>query len=165
MRISDWSSDVCSSDLRSLRGWAAPVKLNRGTGLFALAGKLRRHGVLRVTGTQLLRRGQMPFRRSSGSLHFTRAMRQLLNALRSCGTRRADLIDIASCVLRKGRHAYQRGDADKGETRHADGAPAPLSNHALLIHLSPFICREGIACSYRFTTFQADQCSAQMENA
>src|SRR3546814_21037203 len=60
------------------------------------------------------------------------------------------LIDIASCVLRKGRHAYQRGDADKGETRHADGAPAPLSNHALLIHLSPFNCREGIACSYRF---------------
>src|SRR3546814_11311725 len=90
---------------------------------------------------------------------------QLLNALRSCGTRRSDLIDIASCILRKGRHAYQRGDADKGETRHADGAPAPLSNHALLIHLSPFICREGIACSYRFTTFQADQCSAQMENA
>src|SRR3546814_14139499 len=79
--------------------------------------------------------------------------------------RSADLIDIASCVLRKGRHAYQRGDADKGETRHADGAPAPLSNHALLIHLSPFICREGIACSYRFTTFQADQCSAQMEYA
>src|SRR3546814_15817403 len=57
---------------------------------------------------------------------------------------------MASCILRKGRHAYQRGDADKGETRHADGAPAPLSNHALLIHLSPFICREGIACSYRF---------------
>src|SRR3546814_1596887 len=52
------------------------------------------------------------------------------------------LIDIASCVLRKGRHAYQRGDADKGETRHADGAPAPLSNHALLIHLSPFIRSE-----------------------
>src|SRR3546814_12504834 len=47
---------------RSLRGWAAPVKLNRGTGLFALAGKLRRHGGLRGTGTQLLRRGQMPFR-------------------------------------------------------------------------------------------------------
>src|SRR3546814_9873492 len=67
------------------------------------------------------------------------------------------LIDIASCVLRKGRHAYQRGDADKGETRHADGAPAPLSNHALLIHLSPFICREGIACSYRFTTFQRSE--------
>src|SRR3546814_16802732 len=57
---------------------------------------------------------------------------------------------MASCILRKGSTAYQRGDADKGETRHADGAPAPLSNHALLIHLSPFICREGIACSYRF---------------
>src|SRR3546814_11615281 len=75
------------------------------------------------------------------------------------------LHDALPIFLRKGRHAYQRGDADKGETRHADGAPAPLSNHALLIHLSPFICREGIACSYRFTTFQADQCSAQMENA
>src|SRR3546814_4938020 len=53
MRISDWSSDVCSSDLLALRG--IPFSISAGVGFIALSGVAVLNGVVMLSFIRDLR--------------------------------------------------------------------------------------------------------------
>src|SRR3546814_16583888 len=67
MRISDWSSDVCSSDLFADRAAQAAVVLDAGRDRFAVAGQAHVHhvgvGVASAVGQRLLHQPRSEERR------------------------------------------------------------------------------------------------------
>src|SRR3546814_12247348 len=62
MRISDWSSDVCSSDRRPARSLAAPVLIRRDVA--AVAGLRRQAWVMRILDCPCRRFSQSAMKRA-----------------------------------------------------------------------------------------------------